>query len=225
MTRTSDALDMPRRRDLLRAMDLAVDIGFGVLLLVCGVRYFAYHPFSGNGPLILALAICAGLSYAVGVIGRRRRVTAANRHLSAVRSRQGIGLLLATAFWLPLTILAPSFAWCAFALFFAVHRVLSGRVAIILSGAIVVAVSLGLLIMSQGQDLGLVLGPFFGAWFSPMPTQASTGRSLTSSNSSRSLSRHGLSSPDLSGKPVRSRSGAASRANYTTRWCSEQRVR
>ncbi|QIM17777.1 hypothetical protein G7066_02025 [Leucobacter coleopterorum] len=149
MTRTTDALDMPRRRDLLRAMDLAVDIGFGVLLLVCGVRYFIYHPLTGNGPLILALAICAGVSYAVGVLGRQQPQPTASPRLTSVRSRQGLGLLLATAFWLPLVVLAPSFGWCAFALFFAVHRVLSGRVAAILSFAVVVAVSLGLFFMSR----------------------------------------------------------------------------
>jgi len=147
----------------LPAMDLAVDAGFAVLLIVCAVRYFSRHPLEGVGLVALVLAIGAGASYAIAAIGRRApdpsRVVSG---LEAVGSRQGIGILLATAFWLPLTILAPSFGWCGFALFFAVHRVISGRLAVVISGAIVVAVSAGLLLMSKGDDLGLVLGPFFG---------------------------------------------------------------
>lgn len=134
-----------------RAANIAVDAGFGVLLVVCGLRYFAYHSLSGTGTIVLALAIGCGLSYGVAVLGADQR---------SIRMRAG--LLAATALWLPLVILAPSFGWCAFALFFAVHRVLSGSQALALSAMIVVAVSVGLFLMSSGQDLGLVLGPFFG---------------------------------------------------------------
>ncbi|MGP6169685.1 sensor histidine kinase [Microbacterium sp. A196] len=147
----------------LPAMDLAVDIGFAILLVVCAVRYFGRHPLEGVGVAALVLAIGTAVSYAVAVIARRNPETArAASGLEALGSRQGVGLLLATAFWLPLTILAPSFGWCGFALFFAVHRVIRGRLAIAISTAIVVAVSVGLLLMSKGDDLGLVLGPFFG---------------------------------------------------------------
>lgn len=149
-------------------MDLAVDLGFAVLLLVCGARYFSRHELVGEGVLVLVLAIGAGASYAVAVVGRRggpgepRAGAAPAVGVRPLRTRQAIGLLAATGFWLPLTLLAPSFGWCAFALFFAVHRVLRGTVAFVFSGAIVIAVSIGLLIMSKGEDLGLVLGPFFG---------------------------------------------------------------
>lgn len=144
-------------------MDLAVDVGFAVLLVVCGVRYFTRHPLEGVGFAALILAIGAGVSYAIAVIGRRGAdAPRAVSGLDAVGSRQGAGLLVATGFWLPLTVLAPSFGWCGFALFFAVHRVIRGRLAVVISGAIVVAVSVGLLLMSNGDDLGLVLGPFFG---------------------------------------------------------------
>jgi len=150
----------------LPAMDLAVDLGFAVLLLVCGARYFSRHALVGEGVLVLVLAIGAGASYAVAVIGRRGGPgdpgAGSAVGIRPLRTRQAIGLLAATGFWLPLTLLAPSFGWCAFALFFAVHRVLRGTVAFVFSGAIVVAVSIGLLIMSKGEDLGLVLGPFFG---------------------------------------------------------------
>lgn len=144
-------------------MDLAVDTGFAVLLIVCAIRYFSRHPLEGVGFAALVLAVGAAVSYAIAVISRRDPETArAVSGLEAVGSRQGVGLLLATAFWLPLTVLAPSFGWCGFALFFAVHRVIRGRLAIVISGAIVIAVSVGLFLMSNGDDLGLVLGPFFG---------------------------------------------------------------
>lgn len=155
-------MNASRRRRLL-SMDLAVDVGFAVLLVVCGVRYFSRHPLEGVGSVALILAIGTAASYAFAVIGRRspdaRRSVSG---LEAVGSRQGAGLLVATGFWLPLTVLAPSFGWCGFALFFAVHRVIRGRLAVVISGAIVVAVSVGLFLMSNGDDLGLVLGPFFG---------------------------------------------------------------
>ncbi len=134
------------------SIDLAVDIGFAILLLVCALRYFSYHSFVDNGAAVLLLAIGAGLSYAAAVIGPR----------GTAGLREKIGLLAATAFWLPLVVIAPSFGWCAFALFFAVHRVLRGKAAFIISGLIVLAVSVGLYVMSSGADFGLVLGPFFG---------------------------------------------------------------
>ncbi|MGO1508290.1 MAG: sensor histidine kinase [Microbacteriaceae bacterium] len=151
------------RRQRLIAMDRVVDIGFAVLLIVCGIRYFSRHPLEGVGSAALVLAIGAGVSYAIAVIGRRSPEPVVHgAGLDAVGSRQAIGLLVATGFWLPLVVLAPSFGWCGFALFFAVHRVIRGRLAIVISAAIVVAVSVGLFLMSRGDDLGLVLGPFFG---------------------------------------------------------------
>lgn len=138
-------------------LDRAVDVGFAVLLIVCAMRYFAFHTLAGTGVAVLALAIGTGLSYAAAVVSVER-VALVGGSLAGQR----VGLLLATALWLPLTVIAPSFGWCAFALIFAVHRVLPPRFALAVSGVIVVAVSLGLWLMSRGQDLGLVLGPFFG---------------------------------------------------------------
>ncbi|WP_460801350.1 sensor histidine kinase [Microbacterium sp. GXF6406] len=154
---TDSATGIARR---LRAVDRAVDIGFAILLVVCGIRYFSRHPLEGVGIAALVLAIGAGVSYAVAVIGKR--ASDASTGLDVIVSRQGLGLLLATGFWLPLVVLAPSFGWCGFALFFAVHRVIRGRLALVISAVIVVAVSAGLFLMSNGDDLGLVLGPFFG---------------------------------------------------------------
>ncbi|WP_053383068.1 sensor histidine kinase [Leucobacter celer] len=131
-------------------MRLTVDIGFAVLLIVCATQYFSYHPLADDGVPVLLLALGSGAAYAVAAIGPPHPV------------RRSVGVLVATGLWLPLAVIAPSFGWCAFALFFAVHRVLRRGLATIASGAIVVAVSTGLFLMSNGEDLGLVLGPFFG---------------------------------------------------------------
>lgn len=134
----------------IAGMHLTVDIGFAVLLIVCAVRYFTYHPLADGGWTVLLLALGSGIAYAVAAIGPART------------RRRAVGVLAATGLWLPLAVIAPSFGWCAFALFFAVHRVLPRGPASLVSAAIVVAVSAGLLLMSRGEDLGLVLGPFFG---------------------------------------------------------------
>lgn len=136
-------------------MDLTVDIGFAALLIVCSVRYFNYHPFGVLGASVLVLAIGTGVSYFVA-----RLISNAPRG----KAWQRAGMLVAVGLWLPLVIIAPSYGWCAFALFVAVHRVLHGRWALIASAAIVTSVSVGLLLMSRGEDLGLVLGPFFGGF-------------------------------------------------------------
>lgn len=134
----------------LAAMHVSVDIGFAVLLVVCAVRYFSYHPFDTVGATALTLGVGSGLAYALGAVARPGP------------RRRRLGIVLAAALWLPLAVLAPSFGWCAFPLFFALHRVLGRRTAMLGSAMLVIAVSTGLFFMSNGEDLGLVLGPFFG---------------------------------------------------------------
>ena len=139
----------------LAAMNLAVDIGFAALLLICSLRYFSNHPFGSLGVLVLVLALGSGAAYAFAAVAARA---------AAGLARQRAGILIATGLWLPLVVIAPSYGWCAFALFVAVYRVLRGASALIASALIVIAVSVGLLLMSKGEDLGLVLGPFLGGF-------------------------------------------------------------
>lgn len=134
----------------LRVMNTAVDLGFGILMVVSVVRYFSNHPFAGIGVWALVLGIGSTIAYAIAVLGPKNQ------------TRETLGILVATLLWLPLVVMAPSFSWCAFALIIAVHRVLPRGWATAVSAVLVVAVSTGLFLMSQGQDLGLVLGPFFG---------------------------------------------------------------
>ena len=137
------------------AVNLAIDVGFAALLVVCSVRYFSNHPFGPQGLVVLILAMGSGLAYAYTALAAR---------IARGPAQQRAGILLAIALWLPLVVIAPSYGWCAFALFVAVYRVLQGLPALIASAVMVTAVSVGLLLMSNGQDLGLVLGPFLGGF-------------------------------------------------------------
>ena len=134
----------------LRAMHIAVNIGFAALLLLSTFRYFSNHPFEGKGISVAVLAIGTGLAYAIAVIGPRSS------------TRHTIGILSATALWLPLALIAPSFSWCSFALIFAVHQVLPRVSALLMSAVIVCAVGGGLFWMSGGTDPAVLLGPFVG---------------------------------------------------------------
>lgn len=134
----------------MRRIDRVVDAGFLVLVVVCAVRYVTRH---GSGPMaggVLTAAVLCLIAYGIGVLAR-----------PGVR-RQQVGITAATLIWIPLVIVASSFAWCAFALFFAVHRVHRGRIAPALTAAVVVAVGISLYVLSDGRDLGLVLGPVCG---------------------------------------------------------------
>ncbi|MHA3724974.1 sensor histidine kinase [Leucobacter sp. HY1910] len=149
-----NGVDRPGQRQ-----DWAVDAGFLALLVACALRYFSVHSFAWPGVFVLVLAVGAGLAYVVGVVcafGRVREVAG-----EGVAPGAG-GVLTATALWFPLVLLAPSFGWVAFALFFAVHRVIPRGPARWVSGAIVAAVSAGMFVLSRGQDLGLVFGPMLG---------------------------------------------------------------
>ena len=127
-----------------------IDIGFFAILIACALRYYTVHPLSGAGLLVLPLTIGAAAAYLVGVLGTP----------TVVRGR--VGVLGATAIWFPLVLIAPSFGWVAFALFFAAHRVLSPRLAAWLAAGIVAAVSVAMVVLSQGQDPGLIFGPLLG---------------------------------------------------------------
>ncbi|UCR87941.1 sensor histidine kinase [Mycetocola spongiae] len=174
-----------RRRNLeMRAVNIAVDLGFAVLLGICAARYFSRHSATGIGLVVVILVAGVALSYAAAVLGGRRAREDAPL-AGAIRLRRGVGILISVGLWIPLTIIAPSFAWCAFALFFAVHRVLRGRVALWVSLLIVVSVSVGLLLMSRGDDPGLVLGPLVGGLvlayaFSALESALAAERSLNS---------------------------------------------
>lgn len=134
----------------LRPMHLAIDVGFVLLMLVGGLRYFAFHPLAGLGVWALALSITSTVAYICAIF------------LAKHPTLRAAGILTATALWLPLAVMTPSFDWSAFALVFSVHRALRRPAAIALSVVIVLAVAAGLFLLSGGADLGLVFGPLVG---------------------------------------------------------------
>ncbi|GBP03052.1 hypothetical protein EVAR_71166_1, partial [Eumeta japonica] len=145
--RTADAASATPDRPLA-AMHLSVDVGFAVLLVV----WVATSRITPSTPSARSCSRSAS--------GPASRTPALRSPVTPERRR--VGIVVTVLLWLPLVVLAPSFGWCAFPLFFALHRSLTRRVAVIGSALLVVAVSTGLFFMSNGEDLGLVLGPFFG---------------------------------------------------------------
>ncbi|MDR2256447.1 MAG: histidine kinase [Arthrobacter sp.] len=167
-------------------LDAVVDLGFFLLLVVSSMRYFAFHPWRGEGIVVALLALGMGVAYALSLPGRWGRGGGSGRAGSdsgaggvggaggiagaggvggaskqGMRSRAGLGVLVAAALWMPLAVLAPSFGWCAVALILRLSPMLRSRLAWTLPAALLLAEAVGLLLMTRGQDPGLVLGALF----------------------------------------------------------------
>ena len=138
---------LPPRPAEMSRIDVAADVAFAALLIVCGARYVVNHGVDAVGVSVLVLASVSWGAYLAGRVG------------SPVAGRQRAGILLASAAWIVLVVAAPSFAWCAVPLFFGVHRVFSGLPALALTALIVAAVGVGLYRWSGWLDLGMLLGP------------------------------------------------------------------
>lgn len=133
-------------RTSLAGIDMAVHLGFAVLLVASLVRYVMRHSPADN-VTVLGLAAAACLLYAVVAVLARRE-------------RPGAPWMFAlVAVWAVLVIAAPSFAWCSFALFFLSRSALAGAAAYTAAGVTAVATAAGLFRMSNGTDLAMLLGP------------------------------------------------------------------
>ncbi|GAB3620684.1 sensor histidine kinase [Glutamicibacter endophyticus] len=119
---------------------------FLVLVATSALRYHARHDLLADGWLILAGALAL-------VIGYLLRPVAAAHHLTVVWS------LSVVLLWAALTLKAPSFAWCAVPIAFAVLQVLRFRVAAGIVVAMMLTVSVGWLRVSNDVDPTLVAGP------------------------------------------------------------------
>ncbi|WAA65614.1 sensor histidine kinase [Microbacterium oxydans] len=131
----------------MKSIDLAVDISFAVLLVVCGSRYLGNHGLDDMGALVLAGASVSWIAYLIGRVG----------HPTPVRRRIGAGL--AIGIWMLLVVGAPSFAWCAVPLFFAAHRAYPTGWAFGVTALIVIAVGVSLFRWSEWSDAGMLFGP------------------------------------------------------------------
>lgn len=131
----------------MSAIDLAVDVAFALLLIVCGSRYVVNHGLDEVGVFVLVGASISWIAYLTGRIGEP----------SVLRRRIGVGVAIVA--WIVLVVAAPSFAWCALPLFFAAHRAFSGLWALGLTVMIVVAVGVSLYRWSGWLDIGMLFGP------------------------------------------------------------------
>ncbi len=134
------------RRGPLVRIDVVVHLGFAVLVVASGVRYVMRHsPADNLGVLVLAAAVCS-LYALIAVLSQRRRPWA-------------VWMFVLVAFWALLVIVAPSFAWCSFAVFFLCRTAFTGWVAYLTGGATAVATAVGLFRFSGGSDVAMLLGP------------------------------------------------------------------
>lgn len=130
-------------------IDVVVHLGFAVLMVASGVRYVMRHsPADNLWTVALAAAVCV-LYAAAAVLARRGR--SQNRWLPWM-----VALLAA---WSALVVVAPSFAWCSFAIFFLSRSAFRGWPAYVAGGATAAATAVGLFRMSEWTDVAMLLGP------------------------------------------------------------------
>lgn len=131
-------------------IDAVVHVGFAVLMVASGVRYVMRHsPADNLWTVALAAAVC-GL-YAI---------TALLAHRRPARGSHWIPWMIAlVAAWAALVIVAPSFAWCSFAIFFLARRAFRGWAGYAASSVTAAATAVGLFRMSGWTDVAMLLGP------------------------------------------------------------------
>jgi signal transduction histidine kinase len=131
-------------------IDAVVHVGFAVLMVASGVRYVMRHsPADNLWTVALAAAVC-GL-YAI---------TALLAHRRPARGSHWIPWMIAlVAAWAALVIVAPSFAWCSFAIFFLARRAFRGWAGYAASSVTTAATAVGLFRMSGWTDVAMLLGP------------------------------------------------------------------
>ncbi|WP_347109347.1 sensor histidine kinase [Paenarthrobacter sp. S56] len=125
-------------------IDVVVHLGFAVLMVASGVRYIMRHsPADNLWTVVLAGAVCA-LYAATAVLARRNH------------GPWMFALILA---WAALVVVAPSFAWCSFAIFFLSRSAFRGVAAYLAGGATAAATAVGLFRLSEWTDVAMLLGP------------------------------------------------------------------
>ncbi|OFI38424.1 two-component sensor histidine kinase [Arthrobacter sp. SW1] len=127
-----------------RQLNFAVHCGFALLMTASLIRYvFRHGPDENTMVLVLAGLLC-GL------------------YVTAVRSR-GLSAAVATwvlvAVWTVLVVLAPSFAWCAFGVFFVCRSGVPARQAAVATAVTALSTALGLFKLSGFTDIAALLGP------------------------------------------------------------------
>ncbi len=117
------------------------------LIAVCAVRYVLRHEDSGIAPLVIAGAVALGAVAALQALVPRRGAWPA------------AWTLVVVALWIALTLAAPSFAWCAVPLAFAVLQIVpfwpASAVVTAMTGVVIAAE----LRLAEEFDPTIVAGP------------------------------------------------------------------
>lgn len=156
-----------------------VHLGFAVLMVTALIRYVLWHDPSENlWIMVLAGVVCA--LYLVTALLANREHT---------RSPWVIVLVATSSI---LVLLAPSFAWCSFGLFFLCRKALQGIAGYLAGGLTILAAALSWFIFSGGTDVVMLLGPLaIGAMltvvFDQMEQDAAEQRRLNEEISSAQL--------------------------------------
>ncbi|MFF2842212.1 sensor histidine kinase [Paenarthrobacter sp. NPDC057981] len=154
-------------------IDVVVHLGFAVLMVASGVRYIMRHSPADN---LWTVALAAALCVLYAVTAALARPKAARSMTATPRTPRWNGprqqrrnlprrnlwipwMIALVAAWSALVIVAPSFAWCSFAIFFLTRRAFSGWAGYTASGVTAAATAVGLFRMSGWTDVAMLLGP------------------------------------------------------------------
>ncbi|MFE6965418.1 sensor histidine kinase [Agromyces sp. NPDC057679] len=129
------------------SLDRWLQIVFLALLATSAVRYLERHGLGPDGVLVLAGAALLAIAYSV-------------RPLLPTRSWWPTAwVVTVTVLWALLTLAAPSFAWCAVPLGFAVLQVLPFRGAVVVVVLMTALVTVAELRIADGVDPTVIVGP------------------------------------------------------------------
>ncbi|MFF2388105.1 sensor histidine kinase [Agromyces sp. NPDC058104] len=129
------------------SLDRWLQIVFLALLATSAVRYLERHGFGPDGVLVLAGAALLAVAYSV-------------RPLLPTRAWWPTAwVVTVTVLWALLTLAAPSFAWCAVPLGFAVLQVLPFRGAVVVVVLMTGLVTAAELRIADGVDPTVIVGP------------------------------------------------------------------
>lgn len=125
----------------------ALQIVLLALIVVCAVRYALRHEDAEAMPLVLAGAVLLAIVALLRPVVPRRGVW------------PSVWTLVVVALWVVLTLTAPSFAWCAVPLAFAVLQILSFWPAVGVVGGMTAVVIAAELRLAEEPDPTLIAGP------------------------------------------------------------------
>ncbi|AQA21906.1 histidine kinase family protein [Rhodococcus sp. MTM3W5.2] len=138
---------VPADRDFRGPIDVAIHVSFYVLLATSTARYLTYHGVSGRFVVVAALIVALAALYTVTVVLSRR----------AGAWQPWVWPVLTT--WAALVWLAPSFAWCAFPMFFLCTRAFPRRLAYPIVAALAVLTSVAFFNFNGRTEWAVLIGP------------------------------------------------------------------